>query len=85
MAIPTERSAREFERFVETPSGATAVRVQIGDGSPKFDWDAYVFTQTATEDIYEFKTGGVGGTITATLTITYTDVTKTTEDNVVWT
>jgi hypothetical protein len=43
---------------------------------PIFDYCA--LAQNATQDIWTFKTGGAGGTLVATVTITYTDATKVT-------
>lgn len=43
---------------------------------PRYDYLALV--QAALTDTYTFKTGGAGGTLVATLTITYTDATKAT-------
>ena len=74
-----------------TPVGtANTVDVTIkqnagGTVSPSFTWDAYTRNDTATTDVYEYRTGGTGGTIQATLTITYVDSTKAAEQDVVWT
>ena len=40
-----------------------------------YDYIAYTNTNTTT-DTYIYKTGGLGGTTTATVTIVYTDTTK---------
>ena len=44
--------------------------------------DYLSLAQTATEDIWTYKDGGAGGTVVATVTITYTDGSKTTIANV---
>ena len=46
-----------------------------GLGIPAYDYVAYTNTNTTT-DTYVFKTGGSGGTTVATVTIVYTDTTK---------
>jgi hypothetical protein len=46
-------------------------------------YDAVKLSQTGTEDIYKFYSGGISGTLIATVTITYTDSSKETIDNVV--
>jgi len=56
-----------------------AIRVNAVAGGislPNYDYVAQ--TQDATHDFWTFKTGGVGGTLVATVTITYTDATKVT-------
>jgi len=40
-----------------------------------YDYIAITYPSTITE-VYTFKTGGVGGTTVATVTLTYTDATK---------
>ena len=47
-------------------------------GQNGVNYDSIVYTNTSTTiDTYVYKTGGVAGTNTATITITYTDTTKT--------
>jgi len=46
-------------------------------------YDACSLAQTATVDTWTFYTGGLAGTLVNTVTITYTDSTKTTISNVV--
>jgi hypothetical protein len=62
-----------------------SITVAIG-GSPLGDinWDAYSFTSGATTDTWVFKSGGLGGTTVATFVQTYTDSTKATVSNGVW-
>jgi len=52
-----------------------------GLGLPKYD--AVSLAQTTLTDIYTFYTGGLSGTLVATITLTYTDATKATIANVV--
>lgn len=61
------------------PSGAAteATLAKIpGLAIPMYDYVS--LAQNATQDIYSFKSGGSGGTLVATVTITYTDSTKAT-------
>jgi hypothetical protein len=46
-------------------------------------YDYISLTQNSTQDIWAFKTGGSGGTIVETITITYTGTNKQTISNVV--
>lgn len=46
-------------------------------------FDATQLTQTSVTDVWTFYTGGIGGTLVATVTITYTDTTKATISTVV--
>jgi Tfp pilus assembly protein PilW len=49
-----------------------------GTGLVPFSYDYIAYTNTSsTVDTYVYKTGGSGGTTVATITITYTDTTKT--------
>jgi hypothetical protein len=53
------------------------VRASNGGGLVASAYDAVVYTNTSgTVDTYVYKTGGVSGTTVATVTITYTDSTK---------
>lgn len=46
-------------------------------GQSSTAYDTVVYTNTSsTVDTYTYKSGGTGGTTTATVTITYTDSTK---------
>lgn len=59
----------------DAPNDAIRVNAVAGGISlPNYDYVAQA--QDATHDIWTFKTGGVGGTVVATVTITYTDATK---------
>lgn len=78
-----------FETFVTqlagSPDGSNLYRAKVGsDGSlqtssgliPKaYDYVAYTNT-SSTVDTYKFYSGGSGGTLVATLTLSYTDTTK---------
>lgn len=55
-------------------TSATATRAS-GFQLPAYDY--VTFTPASTTDTYVFKTGGSGGTTVNTITITYTDSTKT--------
>lgn len=65
----------------DTGQAALLVRVvsQLGAGSglvpQAFDYISY--TSASTTDTYVYKTGGSGGTTVATVTVTWTDSTKT--------
>lgn len=64
-------------------SGEYKIRTAAGDsllGGVTFD--AYtVEYPTATQEIYKLRTGGISGTIVRTITINYTDATKSYELN----
>ena len=47
---------------------------------PNFDYAS--LSQSSTQDVWSFKSGGAGGTLVATITINYTDATKVTITNV---
>lgn len=65
--------------------GSSATVVGIGPvGQYQVNYDTILYTATsATVDTYTFKTGGTGGTTTATVTVTYTDGTHATLVSVV--
>lgn len=46
-------------------------------------YDTIIPSVTATEDIYEYRLGGLLGTVVKTLTVTYTDATKATIQSIV--
>jgi hypothetical protein len=56
--------------------GKRALDVIGKDGVVNFEWDYVAQTQAATTDTWVFRTGGAGGTVVATIVITYTDATK---------
>ena len=64
-----------------TPAGAVNVTVINGGLSlPVYDYAA--LAAAATSDVWTFRTGGALGVIVATVTINYTDATKSTIINV---
>jgi len=46
-----------------------------GFSLPEFDYVAVTYP-SATQEVYEFKVGGSGGSTVATITVNYTDSTK---------
>lgn len=54
-------------------------------GAPVFAFDYSSLAQAATTDTWTFKSGGSGGSTVQTITITFTDSSKTTISNVAWT
>jgi len=80
MTIPCSRNDLEIKKFVESPtdSGNVAVRT-TGSGSiiDGVVYDAIdVRYPSATTETYEYYSGGIGGDLLATVTVTYTDSTK---------
>lgn len=64
--------------------GNNALRVNaIAGGISIPNYDAAKLTQDATHDVWTFRTGGLAGTLVATVTITYTAIDKLTIDSVV--
>ncbi len=74
MTLPTDIKDLEFKKFVDS-GGYVAVRVV--DMTAGVSWDYMAPTYGATSTAYVFKTGGSGGTVVQTITINYTDATKT--------
>ena len=83
IALPTGAST------VAAQNSQTTLLAQIEDdlanpvnsfGIPTYDYVLPVYASTTTA--YQYKTGGSGGTLVGTLTITYTDSSKTVIDNV---
>lgn len=73
------KSDKEFQSIIEV-NGVIARRVTpIGTGSLVeglvFDYIAATYPDTSTE-VYTYKSGGVGGTTVAIITLIYTDSTK---------
>jgi len=60
--------------LTDTQLRATAVPTQSGLGIPIHD--AMAYTSAATTDTYVYRTGGIAGTIVATVVMSYTDATK---------
>ena len=65
------------------PSFATETTLAKIPGLGVPQHDAVSQSQDATHDVWSFYTGGLAGTLVATVTITYTDGTKTTITSVV--
>lgn len=71
----------------ENPAGTGAFRIigATGVGPSGKAWDYLAVTYpSATQEVYTFKTGGVGGTTVATATVDYTDSTKASLSDVAW-
>jgi len=60
--------------LTDTQLRATAVPTQSGLGIPIHD--ALAYTSAATTDTYVYRTGGIAGSIVATVVMSYTDATK---------
>jgi len=69
---------REFDKFLNV-NGETGVRVATQDvfGAPLSSDSFTVEYPTATREIYKFRQGGITGTVLKTITINYTDASKT--------
>ena len=65
---------REYNKFVETGDGKTAVRTLLSNGFvlPKFD-EFEVTYPSSTQEVYDFKLATV---TVATVTLNYTNATK---------
>jgi len=77
MTLKNNLIQREQDKFVQTDAGSTAVRtLSIGSLIPQeYDYIAATYPSTSTE-VYTYKTGGVGGTTVAIITVVYTSDTK---------
>ena len=65
-------------------NGSNAINVVatsplVGSGA----FDAIVFSATSTSDVFAYKAGGISGTLVSTVTINYSDASKSTILNVV--
>lgn len=59
------------------PSVVLSGSIQVSNVLIPVDYDSIVTDYSGlTSDVYTYKTGGVSGTIVATITITYADATK---------
>lgn len=80
--ISPNRETRQLEneKFATNSDGKTIVRVEdesLGGLLRGVIYDAVdVGYPTATTETYEFYTGGLGGTLQAIITLTYTDSSK---------
>ena len=72
-----EHVQADKEKFAKLTDGDWAVRVTTGNSlvSDSYDYVAATYP-TASSEVYTFKTGGSGGTTVATVTLTFTDATK---------
>lgn len=80
-ARSTETDREEFVTGSDV-NGKRALDVSILTGNgllSGISWDAYQLdnTSSTTEDVYTFYSGGPGGTLVATLTLTYATTDKT--------
>jgi hypothetical protein len=80
MTLPNSYRDREQQKFSEGTNGEVLVNVKsFSSGNllegVVFDYIAATYPDTVTE-VYTYKSGGVGGTTVATLTVIYTDDTK---------
>lgn len=76
-------SGREFHKFVESPTrpgepaveiaGTFTANVDPGPFAPPQNTDSIVRTVLANVETYEYKVGGISGTLLKTVTVTYTD------------
>ncbi len=78
------RQDKDLLSYTDLGDGTFARKVAIISGADGtlFTWDYISLTEAATTDTYTYKTGGSGGTTTATIVITYTSSTKLTIDNI---
>jgi len=72
MEMSVNRGDREYQKFVETNTGLTALRVSsINSLMPK-DFDSIVLTYSGSNVTQiKYYINGVTGTLVATLTLTY--------------
>lgn len=74
----------EKDKFVDVDGETTVKVTSIGGLSVPSDSDSIVASYpNATTEVYEYKSGGVSGTLLQTITVTYTDSTKEFIDTVV--
>lgn len=85
MAAPGNILDREFHKFIESPTrpGKSAVEIvgeittTTGPFSPPSSSDAFTVSYpNSVTEVYEFRTGGVGGTIIKTVTLIYSSASK---------
>lgn len=77
MALKDQITGREYEKFAEV-QGLHAVNVRVlSNFTPPAEADAVTATYpVATQEVYEFRTGGIAGAILRTVTVNYVDATK---------
>lgn len=75
--MPTDLNDREHRKFREV-NGDTAVAVTLTAGLDlgTYDYVSMALSGGNTTETYTYKTGGSGGTTVATVTIVYTDSTR---------
>lgn len=76
MTLPSSISDRERQAFTELPNGDVAKLVSIGGGAgllSGISFDTVIPSTDTLQEIYTFKSGGVSGSVVATVTITYSD------------
>jgi hypothetical protein len=78
MSMSPNISSREYEKFFETSDGSTGIRVgAFGGFSAPTGTDTITATYpSSVVEVYQYRSGGVSGTILMTLTVTYTNTTK---------
>lgn len=72
---------RELNKFVESPSRPGEPAIEIvgnltsspGPFSPPINCDSIVRTVLSNVETYEYKNGGIAGTLLKTVTVTYVD------------
>lgn len=79
MTIPCNTKDLENLKFIEKPNGQVAVRVYSvgGDLLTGVEWDAIsvAYPNTVTE-VFSYYSGGLAGTLVATVTVVYTNSSK---------
>lgn len=79
MTIPMNTKDLENLKFIEKPNGQVAVRVYSvgGDILGGIDWDAIsVAYPNATTEVFSYYSGGLAGSLEATVTVVYTSSSK---------
>jgi hypothetical protein len=78
MALQSALNDRERDKFVELPNGDTAVQVTSFQAlSPPSETDAITFSYPdAVTEVYQYRSGGIAGTILKTVTVVYTTAAK---------
>ena len=82
LGVSNDANLETREVRIDPTTGRILVTTTISNSVvPGFNIPTYDYvslSQTSTVDTYSFKSGGAGGTLVATITITYTDSTKAT-------
>ena len=70
--LPTHKGDREYEKFAEKDSKVAVNTIDLANLiTEKYDYIELGYTGTNLTTV-KFRDGGVGGTINATLTLSYT-------------